>query len=137
MAANLGVERLVSWLGFRRDVPDVLSACDLFALPSIDEPFGRVFVEAMACGLPSVVTDVGDLSYFVRDGVTGFVVPAGDSGGLAIGLKRLLRDESLRRRMGRSARDRAVEEFSSDAWKVRMKEFYTGLLRGREVLSKS
>ena len=83
LAADLGIEGQVQWLGFRRDVPEILAACDIFALASVDEPFGRVYVEAMASGLPTIGTRSGGVPEIVLDGETGLLVPPADVDALA------------------------------------------------------
>ncbi|MDZ4769493.1 MAG: glycosyltransferase, partial [Chloroflexota bacterium] len=74
----------------------------------------NVAVEAMACGLPVVTTDVGGMGEAITDGIEGFLVPARDPDGTAAALARLLGDDDLRARMGLAARARAVRQFSPD-----------------------
>jgi 2-deoxystreptamine N-acetyl-D-glucosaminyltransferase/2-deoxystreptamine glucosyltransferase len=88
-------------------VPAVLAALDVLVLPSVYEEMGSVLVEAMACGVPVVATDVGGIPEVVVDGITGLLVPADDVGALGGAVDRLLRDEPLRERMGRAARLRS------------------------------
>jgi glycosyltransferase involved in cell wall biosynthesis len=93
----------VRFAGFvnQTDLPKHYAMCDVFVLPSIYEPRGAVINEAMACGLPVVVTDrCGSLGDIVLEGDNAFVYPAGDDATLARALDRLM-DEPLRARMGR------------------------------------
>ncbi|HEY8316821.1 MAG TPA: glycosyltransferase, partial [Gaiellaceae bacterium] len=85
------------------------------AAPSRREGYGVVAREAMAWGRPVVATAVGGLRDAVEDGVTGLLVPAGDSDALRAALERLLGDAALRARLGAAARERARREFSFDA----------------------
>ena len=79
--------------------------CDVFVLPSIYEPRGAVINEAMACGLPVVVTDrCGSLGDIVQEGDNAFVYPAGDADALARALDALM-DDALRARMGQRSRE--------------------------------
>jgi glycosyltransferase involved in cell wall biosynthesis len=111
-ARRLGIEGLVRFTGSRLDVPDILSAFDLFAMSSKEEGLGITLIEAMAAGLPVVATAAGGIPEIVQDGVTGFIVPPGDSQGLADALLRGLSDDARGREMGEAGRRRAVERFS-------------------------
>lgn len=98
-------------LGERTDVPVCLSAMDVFCLSSRTEGFPNVVAEAMAMGLPCVVTDVGDAAMLVAD--TGVVVPKEDSRALAAALESVLAmAPDARRQMGQRAKERVTTEFS-------------------------
>ncbi|HZU07670.1 MAG TPA: glycosyltransferase family 4 protein [Chloroflexota bacterium] len=83
-------------------------AADVFVLPSTQEPYGTVYSEAMALGLPVVGVAAGNLPHLATDGVEGRIVAPGDVTGLAAALLELARDEPLRRRLGAAARARAL-----------------------------
>jgi glycosyltransferase involved in cell wall biosynthesis len=116
-AAVVGIEadsqlsRRVSFLGYRRDVDDLLRAADVFTLPSHREGMPRSIIEAMMTGLPVVTTDIRGSREEVVNGETGFLVPVRDVGRLAEALQRLTTDANLRRRMGTVARERALSLF--------------------------
>ena len=80
------------------------NAAEAVVMPSHYESFGMVALEAMACGTPVIASDVGGLSYLVRDGETGFHVPDGDHIALASTLARVLQDDALRQQLGKQAR---------------------------------
>ena len=107
---EIGLGDRIHLLGTRRDVPNLLSGCDLFALPTQQEASGTVFVEAAACGLPVVATDVGGVSEMMRAGQTGFLVPAKDADALRQTLARLIDDPELRVKMGRAGYDMVWKE---------------------------
>jgi glycosyltransferase involved in cell wall biosynthesis len=94
----------VSFLGHRNDVPALLAASDLFVLPSRVEATPIALIEAMASGLPVVVTDVGDCARLAPHRIAGLVVPPGDAAALASALVELAGDARLRRRMGENSR---------------------------------
>ena len=111
---ELGIGDIVAFLGAKDQ--DTLqyyySAAEVVVMPSDYESFGMVALEAMACGTPVIASDVGGLSYLVRQGRTGYRVPARDPKALAAKITRLLTDEGLRRRIGQ----RAVCWAESYAW---------------------
>jgi D-inositol-3-phosphate glycosyltransferase len=110
---ELGLNGLVTFIGAQDQ--DTLqyyySAADCLVMPSHYESFGMVALEAMACGTPVVVSDVGGLSQLVRHNVTGFRVRVKDPSAVADAIQRLLTNEVLRRRMGTRAACYA-EDFS-------------------------
>jgi D-inositol-3-phosphate glycosyltransferase len=106
---RLDIDDTVTFLG-RRD-QDTLqyyySAAEVVVVPSHYESFGLVALEAMACGTPVVASETGGLVFLVRDGETGFHVPAGDAQALADRLGQLLEDDVLRKRLGKQAAEYA------------------------------
>lgn len=97
----------VRFAGFvnQADLPEHYAMCDAFVLPSTYEPRGAVINEAMACGLPVIVTDrCGSLGDIVREGENAFVYPAGDDAALARAMDALM-DDALRARMGQRSRE--------------------------------
>lgn len=90
------------------DVAALYQAADGFVLPSIKEPYGTVYGEAMAAGLPVVGWRAGNLPYLAEDGREGLLLAPGDLEGLAVALERLADDEALRRQLGTAARRRAL-----------------------------
>jgi glycosyltransferase involved in cell wall biosynthesis len=83
-------------LGYREDIPTVLSDLDVVIVPSRQEPLSRVLVEALALGVPAVATDVGGTREILEDGSTGLLVPPEDSGAIADAASRLLTSPELR-----------------------------------------
>lgn len=108
-AEDHGLGASVRWEAGRPDLPAVYSALDVLCLSSQSEGFPNVVAEAMACGVPCVVADVGDAAWIV--GQTGIVASTRDEAGLADGLLRMLRDPD-RKAKGRAARERVEEHFS-------------------------
>ena len=105
-ARRLGVEGNLSFLGFRSDVPRLLSAADLMVMSSRNEGLGMSIIEAMAASLPVVGTRVGGIPEVVQDGVTGALVPPDDPGALARACARILQDNRMARSMGSAGRRR-------------------------------
>jgi glycosyltransferase involved in cell wall biosynthesis len=109
---RLGLTRQVHFLGWRDDLPDVLSLADLFVSPAVGEHFGRVLIEAMAMGKPVVATASGGVPEIVVDGETGVLVTPADPAALAGAVRALLADPARRHRLGQAGRARVETEFS-------------------------
>jgi D-inositol-3-phosphate glycosyltransferase len=114
LAAELGVAEYVRFTGQRQ--PDELRyyycAGDVAVTTPWYEPFGLTPLEAMACGRPVIGSAVGGITYTVRDGETGYLVPPRDADALARRLRELLRRPRLAERMGVAARERVEREFT-------------------------
>ncbi len=116
-------------LGERSDLPNVLASLDAFCLSSLNEGLPNVVGEAMALGVPCVVTDAGDAALLVGD--TGLVVPPADPSALAAALGAVIRMScEERRELGRRARDRIVRCFSMDTIQARFEHLYGELVGG-------
>jgi glycosyltransferase involved in cell wall biosynthesis len=102
-------------LGRRDDAPSLTAASDVFVLPSVKrEGLARSLIEAMAYGIPAVVTDCGGSPELVVDGETGLVVPVRDPHALARAIERLYQDPGLRQRFGAAARERIRDHFRNE-----------------------
>jgi glycosyltransferase involved in cell wall biosynthesis len=109
-AGRLGLADRLCWAGERRDMARVYNGLDLLCLSSRSEGFPNVTAEAMACGVPAVATDVGDVAALL--GETGEVVPPGDPAALAGAVARALAlAGDQRRRLGEAVRSRVVERY--------------------------
>ena len=126
---NLGDH--VHVLGLRRDVPELMSAFDVFALASRWEGLPRVFPQAMAAGLPIVATRVDGAADAIRDGVSGFLVDVGDHAAMADRLAALAADPLRARAMGAAGLER-VGEFSAERMVRQLESVYRALHEGRE-----
>jgi len=99
-------------LPFERVFPGMYSDSDIFVLPTRFETFGYSLLEAMACSLPVVTTDVYAIPEIVEDWRTGYLTPYGDVNALEEKLIELIEDSSLRRKMGKAGRKKVKEKFS-------------------------
>ncbi len=111
-AARLGLADRTEFLGNRRDVAEILSGADIFALPTNWEGFPLSILEAMRSGLPVVASDVGGVAEAVADGETGFLTPSGSIAALRERITSLLTEPALRRRMGAAGRARYERDFT-------------------------
>lgn len=114
LANDLGIQDSVKFIGLRFDMPEIYRLMDVFLLTSFTEGISVTLIEAMASGVPGVVTDVGGNPEVVSDGVSGYLVPFDADALLAERVVALLSEPSLAEQMGSRARKRAVEHFSFD-----------------------
>jgi L-malate glycosyltransferase len=126
---RLGVRDDVLFLGTQDNIRPILSAADLFLLPSEKESFGLGALEAMACNVPVVATQTGGLPEVVVHGETGYLAPVGDVDQLAEYALYILSDEGRLRSMGEAARRRAVDVFDSEQMIPQYEEFYRKILQ--------
>ena len=123
-----GVRERVHFLGPRRDVPDLLRACDVFLFPSRFEGLGLALIEAMALGCVCVAAEIGPIREIVRDGIDGFLVPPGDAAALAQAVTRALDDDSQRTRLAKEAADSAARRFDPRVGAERLQAVYERVL---------
>lgn len=128
LARELGIASRTTFLGTRRDVPNLLPGLDVACLSSVYECVPITLIEAMAAALPVVSTDCGAVRDTVADGEQGYLVPIGDVGAFADRLQRLARQESLCIQMGKSGRARVEREFRIEDTARRYEELLTDLL---------
>jgi glycosyltransferase involved in cell wall biosynthesis len=128
LAERLGISGVTTFTGRvpNTDVPTYINEMDIFAVPSTEdsESFGVAAVEAMACGVPVVVSDVGGLPEVVKDGITGFVVPKESPEKLAEAFETLLRDPQLRAKMGENGVLHVKEHYNWTENAMRMLRLY-------------
>ena len=126
---DAGVEAL-AWLpGQRSDIADLLRGLDVFVLPSLGEGIANTILEAMACGLAVVATNVGGNPELVQHGFNGLLVPAADPQALAEAIVKLADDADLRHAMGKAGRQLAEQRFSLEAMVARYQRLYSSLLQ--------
>ena len=119
----------ITWLaGARSDVPEIMRALDIFALPSQAEGISNTILEAMASGLPVVATEVGGNAELVAAGETGALVPAQDPHAMAQAFLRYTADAALRQSHGAAGRQRVERSFSIDNMVERYTRLYQSLL---------
>jgi len=110
------------------DLADRYRRCAVFVMPSGQEGFGIVFLEAMRYSKPCIGGDAGGTPDVIVDGETGYLVPFGDLSALEDRVDRLLAQPELRRRLGRAGRQRLLDEFTFDSFKARVAEYVEELL---------
>lgn len=112
---RLDLEMTVTNLGFRLDVPEILSGLDIFVLPSIlPDPLPTTVLEAMAAARPVIATNHGGATEMVLDQKTGFLIPWDDASTAALAFEKLIESSELRSKMGDSGRDRVSRQFNRE-----------------------
>jgi rhamnosyl/mannosyltransferase len=134
LARQLGLSERVKFVGDVEnvDLPAWYQRAGIFVLPATarSEAFGTVLLEAMACGLPCISTELGTgTSWIVQDGVTGVVVPPCDVAALAGALAGLLDNPARRRAMGQAGRQRVEHGFSQEDMVRGVESVYAEVLR--------
>jgi glycosyltransferase involved in cell wall biosynthesis len=132
LARRLGIGDAVTFLGWvpNTALPPYYRAAALSVIPSLEEGFGIPAAEAMGCEVPVVASDAGGLPEVVEHGVTGLVVPRGDSHALAAAMEQLLSDPLMRRRMGVAGRERALRLFDWDRTAEQFERIYADIGSG-------
>lgn len=132
-ANGLGIKDNIRFLGERSDVPSLCRAADVSVLCSHQEGFSNAVLEAMASGLPAVVTNVGGNAEAVVDGETGRVVQVGDAEALATAILEFALNQPLRVRTGLAARSRAKSNFNLESCVDRYELLYQNLRAGTDT----
>lgn len=129
--AQAGLEERVSWLGEREDVPELVRALDILLLPSLEEPFGRALIEAMALGVPVISTDVGGPLEIIEHGREGYLVSPHEPAAWAQAIGRIAESPDRAREMGLAGRRRVEAAFTAEHHAARMLDVYErALVRG-------
>jgi len=135
LAEKLGLSGHCIFTGARDDIPEVLSALDVWVLPSVaSEGLPRALLEALAMGKPVVTTRVGGIPELVIDGITGILVPPKDSEALKDAILSLLMDREKAREMGKRSRELVVKNFTQELMVRRIEKLYRTLMEEKRCL---
>jgi N-acetyl-alpha-D-glucosaminyl L-malate synthase BshA len=130
LAREHGVWSDVRFIGKQEPVEEILSIADLFMMPSGSETFGLAALEAMACEVPVLTSDIGGIPELNIDGETGFLRPLDDVDGMTAAAREILMDPALHARMAAAARKRAVDVFDIDRIVPRYEAHYRSVVEG-------
>lgn len=123
-----GTAARVRWIGPTPSPEIYMAGADVIVLPSYREGFGSVVIEAAACGIPCIASRIDGIVDAVVDGQTGLLVEAGNVTDLASVMSSLCENRELRKKLGLAARERATEQFSSEAVTAEWARFYHSVL---------
>ncbi len=127
-ASEMGVSAKVKFLGWHREIENIMPVFDLFALASLNEGMGRVLVEAMAAGKPIVASNVGGVPDLVTPGKTGHLVPPADEKALAKAILSIVNKPQQARQMGAAGRH-ACQDYSVAAMLKKLNDMYEDTLQ--------
>jgi len=128
LVGKFGLEKNVSLLGWRDDLPLIYSAMDVLVFPTLKEAFGRVAAEALSCGVPVVASRVGGVPEIVKDGQTGILVEPENPGQIAEATISLLKNPERRKEIGGKGSKIMKENFSLSKHVREVQEVYNKLL---------
>jgi len=124
---QLNLNDKVKFLGQRDDINNILSALDVFVLPSVWEGLGIVLLEAQAAYLPVVATKVDGIAEVVKDGVTGLLVPAKDAQSLAAAIINLIEDNDKAQQYGKNGHEFVAQNFTIEKMANKIETLYYNL----------
>lgn len=125
LSKYLGLQANLKLPGFRNDIPQLLKAMDAFVMTSLWEGFGIVLIEAMACSLPVVATNVGPVPEIVKDGETGFLVEPEHADQVADSVIKLLENPELLQKLGLNGRKRLNTFFTAEKMIENLEQIYS------------
>ena len=135
LVKRLGLSDIVQFTGWKEDIPLVLSGLDLLVLPTvIPEAFGRVIIEAQACGVPVVATAVGGVVELIENNESGILVEPQDVKSLERAIFKIARDPGLASRLALNGRKRVEAEFSLEKMAKNIITFYKKIINKRSIL---
>jgi len=130
---KLGLEGKVQFLGMQESVQEILQMVDVFLLPSEQESFGLVALEAMACGVPVICSRVGGLPEVVQHGKTGYLAEVGDVQGMSESVLKLLTNDSLHKTFSKQAVTWARETFPIERAVKSYEKIYESVVQNHEL----
>ncbi len=130
---NRGLQRGIRIVGWRPDVPQILKTADVLVLPSLWEGMPNIVLEAMASGLPVVVSRVEGTDELIRDRESGLLVAPGSEAELELGIEAVLTDRSFSSRLAREAQQTALKSFTFESMVAAYEQLYSRLLANRSL----
>jgi glycosyltransferase involved in cell wall biosynthesis len=134
-AQSTGLGDRIHFLGFRRNVPELLAAFDILAQPSISEGLSLAVLEAMAAGKPMVACDIPGNREIITSGVNGILVPPSDPPAMAVAFRSLLDNSAYARKLGEKAQADCRKRFSQDRMVRQTLSLYDALLVGHPIIA--
>lgn len=133
LSRDLGIQQSVRFLGKQDPIQEILSIADLFLLTSGSESFGLAPLEAMACNVPVVCSNIGGLPELVEGSHAGYLCPVGDIDAFAKACMKILTDDSLHARMAKHAREYVVRCYDTPSIILQYEEYYAEVIAKMEA----
>ena len=124
LIVELGLKKHVKLLGYRKDIKELLDAADVFCFPSRREGLGLAAIEAMACGLPLITSNIHGINDYSVNGITGYTCSPNDVEGFAHSILKLVSDPKMRRKFGTYNQEKA-RNYDIRNVTEKMKKIYT------------
>jgi glycosyltransferase involved in cell wall biosynthesis len=128
LARDLGLEGRAVFAGFRQDAQAIIAGSDLLVLPSSNDSFGRVLIEAMQLDVPVIGAAAGGIPDIIQDGRNGLLAPADDAGAWAGAMERLLSDQGLRQSLAAGGRESVATTFDLQRCTAQLEDILEGVL---------
>ncbi len=128
LARESGLEDRIIWAGFTEEIPQVLKSVDIFVMPSYQEAFGLVLIEAMAMRLPVVATNAGGAPEILDYGKCGILIPPRQTAPLAEAVITLIKNPGLKNKLARAGRERVEKVYALDVVLDQLEDLYYGSL---------
>jgi glycosyltransferase involved in cell wall biosynthesis len=126
---TLGIDKHVIMTGFRDDTPEIMSALDIFILPSIaSEATSQVIPQALAMNKPVIATNTGGLPEIIEDGVTGLLIPPEDPDAIANAIIRMAKEKEGARELAKRGKEKVLENYTFQQMINRTNEVYQHVL---------
>ena len=134
LSEELRVRDNLIFTGFRSDIKEILSAIDILVIPSLQEGFPMITLEAMSMAKPIIATNIDGITEQITDGVNGILVPPKNPSALAKAIIKVINDKELARSMGLAAREKVEQEFSVEKMVAETEKVYLFLLKEKLVI---
>ena len=135
-ARELNIAERVVFLGQRNDIPELLNACDLFVLPSLQEGLPLSILEAMAASKPVIASDIEGVNEIIINGQNGFLVPPANASALAEKINLVLSDKPLAKRISAKGKEHVTREFSTERMVAGVTNIYEEILIQKRITGK-
>ena len=116
LTSKLNISNNVVFTGYRNDVPQILHNCKVLVIPSWNEPFGRVVIEAMAAGIPVIGVNTGGPKEIIQDGISGYLIPPYNPSAIAEKIIYFYYHQSIGEKMGENGKKIVKKKYNIESY---------------------